>query len=100
MSNNVFTDVTSDSTSSVYHNVNGRLQVDISGTLGGADVIAYYKSNNGSPVLIRTCSWLSSLGDTLSVADGGYEFLNNRDVYFVVKNSTITTNINLDFDVE
>lgn len=96
----VFANETTNIVSST-HLVNGLLQVDIAGNLGGADVITSYLMNDGTLVPIRTCSWLTSDGDILpNGADGGLQQINNRNICFSIINVGEDTDITLEFDVE
>ncbi len=76
----------------------GRTQVDIAGVLDGADVITYAKGAQDELTIVRTCSWLSADGDELNGSDGGYEFLNNRELVFEIKNAGALTDISLQYD--
>jgi hypothetical protein len=101
MSKQIFLNKATNGVSAIYK-AQGKIQVDVSGVIGGADVITWMKGANGVATLVRTCSWLSSQGDTLGLpgynADAGYEFLENCEVYFEIKNASGTTNISLQFD--
>jgi len=80
----------------------GKMQVNVSGVLDGADVKTYFKGADSEATLVRTCSWLSSQGDTLGVigetADGGYdEVIAGSNVFFKIENVGASTDINLEF---
>lgn len=79
---------------------NGLLQVDISGTLGGADVITYIFGADLVETTIATCSWQSSASETLNTADAGQQVINNRLIGFKIVHAGAGTNINLQYDVE
>lgn len=80
---------------------NGLLQVDVSGNLGGADLITWAFLDNGIKAPIKCCSWRSSLNEEiLDGADVGQQITNNRDICFEIRNATINTNISLFFDVQ
>ena len=80
---------------------NGFLQVDVSGVLGGADVITWIKGAAETKTWVRACTWLSTQGDALDEgASAGLQLLNNREVVFEVRNVGVATDINLEFDVE
>jgi len=78
----------------------GMLQVDISGTLGGADVMTYYKGAKNALTEVRSCSWKTSEGDVLNTADGGQDDHHIREIAFEIKNAGAETNISLQFDSE
>jgi hypothetical protein len=99
MATSVFLSKTTDGVSPHYR-VNGILQVDIAGVLGGADVITWYLGANNIPTVIKTCSWRTSASEVLLNSDGGQQLLNNRDVYFEIANAGVNTNISLIFDVQ
>lgn len=103
MARQIFHNQTSNAVSPVFK-VKGKIQVDVSGTLAGCDVKTWFKGANNVPTIIRTCSWLSSLGDTLGLpggnSDGGYDFIEKSEVYFEITNAGGGTNISLQFNAD
>jgi hypothetical protein len=100
MGNMVFSNQLTDSESPIFK-ADGKLQVDIAGKLGGADVIAYLILDNGLRAPIRTCSWRSSLGETIpDGADSGIEEINNHNIQFEIIGAGVTTNVSLFYSVE
>ena len=103
MTKKIFTNQTTNIVSAPIR-MHGRVEVDVSGTLGGADVITWYKGANDIATPVRTCSWFTSLSDVLGIAgsdaDGGYEYIDNAEVYFEIRNAGGGTNISLQFSAE
>jgi hypothetical protein len=95
---NVFKNQTTNITSSTYR-VKGKIQVNVSGVLGGADVITYYIGANGALTPLKTCSWRASISEDINDgADGGEEeLLGETDIIFKIINAGMGTNINLEF---
>jgi hypothetical protein len=96
----VFTNQAANTDTGAQYLANGLLQVDVAGTLGGADVITYIVGANFVETTIATCSWRTSASETLNTADAGQQVLNNRLIGFKIVNAGAGTNINLQFDVE
>lgn len=97
MANVVFENQAANIISSAYR-VCGLLQVNISGELGGADVETLFKVVGNENVSIRTCSWLSSKGDSILNADSGQAVLQGEtDIIFKISNATIATDVNIEF---
>ena len=91
-----------DIVSPVYTFEGGWLQVDILGTLDGADVITWYQvyhdpiKAQGDYAPIKTCSWRTSLGDTIAdEADVGVDYIIKSKVQFEIKNAGAGTQITL-----
>ena len=98
MAKTVWENETGAALSPLFENVSGKIQVDIAGVLDGADVITYSIDNFGNKAPINTCSWRTSLGQILTVADAGYQLLNRRNVQFEIKSPGASTDISLSFD--
>lgn len=98
MSTTIFENETTNVISEL-HRVNGNIQVCVSGVLDGADIITYKKMDNGADIPIYTCSWMSSKGDILNTADGGYENILNSEIFFQIINAGASTNLSVEFDV-
>lgn len=78
----------------------GIIQVDISGVLGGADVITSIIDDAGVPILVRDCSWMTSKDDTLETGDGATKYLQKRNLQFSIVNAGGSTDINLSITSE
>ena len=88
--------------SPIYTFEGGWLQVDILGTLDGADVITWYQVYHdpqkayGDFAPVFTCSWRMSLTQTIADgADAGEDYLYKSKVRFEIKNAGAGTQITL-----
>ena len=100
MATKIFENKTTDGMSDVFK-ANGLLQVDVSGELGGADLITYIVEDNGALAPQACCSWRTSLGETIPEgADTGAQEMNNRNICFAVVNAGVGTNVSLYFDAQ
>lgn len=98
MSIKVFENQTSNIESDVYLFEGGRLDVVISGTLDGADVKTVFLGANNAETILRTCSVMTSLSETLlQDAGGGYEFLGKENIKFIIENAGASTDVSLNF---
>ena len=95
MSLTIFTNQTSDTDKSANLITDGIIQVDISGVLGGADVLTQIVTNDGTPAIVRDLSWMTSAGDTLIDADAATKYIQKRNLKFTVKNAGGSTDITL-----
>jgi len=101
MATKVFENQTTNITSPEYLFEGGYLQVDIQGTLDGADVKTVLLNDDGtiSPSEgIADLSWRASKSETLDTSDSGIRFLNKRRIQFILENAGASTNISLWFD--
>lgn len=73
----------------------GIIQVDISGELEGADLITSFIDDNGSEIIVRDCSWMTSKGDILEGADAATKYIQKRNLRFILTNADPSTNISV-----
>lgn len=100
MDQNIFINATSYSYSPIYQ-INGKLVITIEGILDGADVVTNLCEGIGQGYkTIRSCSWLSSMGDNINGSDSRYELIPGNYIFFTLKNAGASTNITLKFRIE
>jgi hypothetical protein len=96
----IFLNQTANITSPIIR-VNGVLQVDVSGELGGADVITHEIQDNGAKAPLKCCSWRASQGEIIPEgADSGQQLMNNRCIQFEILNASLSTNVSLYYDAQ
>jgi hypothetical protein len=94
MSQEIFKNATANDVVNAKISGNGIIQVDISGVLDGADVLTSILDNEGVPIIVRDCSWMSSKGDVLDTSDGATKYIQQRKLRFSIVNAGASTDIN------
>lgn len=95
MSTTIFTNKTTNATTTARVLDNGTIQIDVFGVLDGADFKTSYLDNEGNDIMIRDFSWLASKGDVLDATDGdgAIKGVHKRDLKFEIINAGASTDL-------
>jgi hypothetical protein len=92
----VFKNATINQASDNYGFQGGYLQVEIFGTLDGADVTTWIRGAANQPFLVYDLSWRTSAQQILNTTDAGITFLARpTNIFFLIENAGVSTNITL-----